>query len=279
MRSALACVVGVHPNDITWIAPRRGGRGRFWEEYEAEAKRLGYVMTIRCLKGNAQRWKNIEPPAGLWIAQVPGNGGRSTHAIVLDGDRPYFDNSGRPRKRHPNRVLRIVVLEPDVLSSIPASHNQQGKGNMADQTDTKEKVSAKPKPAKPKAKSKTSKGKPSKRAKAKTSTSKRSQYTEAELAIREHARGLAVEGGKPFAAPITSAEAHRVVAALGGKSPFDDSGPLAGLSEEDATKCAKTGGREVSTRSVGDWKRSHPELETSSNRRIVALAVAASKVS
>lgn len=114
MRLALAYVTRRHPDDITWIPPRRGAEpAAFWGAYECEAKRLGYTMTIHRLAGDAQRWTAVDRPSGLWIAVVPGPRGRahSTHALVMHGDELHYD-SGPRRRRHPNRILRIITLTP-----------------------------------------------------------------------------------------------------------------------------------------------------------------------
>lgn len=105
----------------------------------------------------------------------------------------------------------------------------------------------------------------------------RAKYSDLEQAVRERANKTA-EGGKPFAAPVLAAQVRRILKAMGGATdPFAEGQPLHGIKVGDAREVAKNGGRSVSTRSVGEWKRSKRAIaddQTLDNRRIVAICVA-----
>jgi len=117
MRRALACVVGVHPDEIDWIRPRSGVP--FWPLYRAEAKRLGWYMRIRNFEATGGiRWGDVAKPSGLWIGVVRGRGGRTTHAVVFDGDKFHFGE--QHRRRHPNKLYKIIELHE--LSMCDKNH-------------------------------------------------------------------------------------------------------------------------------------------------------------
>lgn len=112
MRRAVACVIGVHPDEIEWIPPRIADFSHdpytFWRAYKAEAARLGWDMQIQGFIP-AAKWSRIPKPRGLWIGQVPSHRPRYTHAVVFDGERMHF--GGQHRKRHPNKLHGIITLE------------------------------------------------------------------------------------------------------------------------------------------------------------------------
>jgi hypothetical protein len=110
MRQALACVAGCRPENIPWIEPRsRRGGSDFWACYVAAAERLGYRMDMEVFQ-RACPWSAAVRPSGLWIAIVPSKGGLpETHAIAMRGDHIQHD-AGPRRRRHPNKLLRIVTL-------------------------------------------------------------------------------------------------------------------------------------------------------------------------
>ena len=112
-----------------------------------------------------------------------------------------------------------------------------------------------------------------------TKKTKRPQYTEAEVSIRDAARKLTE--GKPLANPIRGAQVRVYLRAAKGSTadPFAEGGPLAGMKVTDARKVARDGGKGISTRSVGEWrkgkKRSIGNSCLDNNRVVVALALAA----
>lgn len=59
---------------------------------------------------------------------------------------------------------------------------------------------------------------------------------------------------------------------------FSADGPLGGMDEAEAREVAKNGGRKISTRSVGEWKKQHRAIAadgTLDNRRVICIALAA----
>lgn len=106
--------------------------------------------------------------------------------------------------------------------------------------------------------------------------SRKPKYSEMEISIRDRANELAASG-KPFAAPIIPAQVRRVLKAMGVSDPFAKGAPLEGMKVGEAIEVAKNGGRSISTKGVGEWKRAQPKIAndvTLDNRRIVAICVA-----
>jgi len=107
---------------------------------------------------------------------------------------------------------------------------------------------------------------------------KRPKYTEGEISIRDAARKLAA--GKALANPIRAAQVRVYLRAAKGctADPFAEGGPLAGMKVGDARKVARDGGKGISTRSVGEWRKGKRSTIGNSaldnNRVVVALALA-----
>jgi hypothetical protein len=115
---------------------------------------------------------------------------------------------------------------------------------------------------------------------AKPKSSKRPKYSERVGRVREAARKIS-NAGKPFAAPITSAQVNRILGVIGKSDPYGKGGPLEALTVAEATHAAKNGGRNTGTASVGAWKRSKAALAadvTLDPRRVTTICVAAAKI-